>query len=387
MSGNIQFSPSTFIIDNDVTHFFKKSMQDDYKKKSSVAIEKGLKKVELCEKSHEMLSALFFELLADFGHARKDIAESHNIDDQNAFGERREPFSGHCTTCLDDVYKPFNTRVIKKFRLLLDPYGAQLESRTHEKIKVIENSIFQGHGSSFEVEIFDEDEVANLKNIEPFNFPEELSAENLEMRRKAFESFYNQNYDKATQIELYSHIKTLHKKYPYLQKSAYGRLVQNDENLKSFYALGTVRFTVDAKPTVVSQYLLWMHRDGITHPLSRMQRHTICTIIHQPSFLVEPTLKEVSLLFAKAILWDKEHLNKLKEYVGLFRAYFTHACCFCRGSASIGEYFETLLYGYHGFRLEYSNETLVDLEAFAAPLLSDFMANYMYAIRLKAISQ
>lgn len=393
MIREIQFSPSTFILDNDDTHLFSKSTQDDYRKKSAAAIGRALKKVEVCEKTQEKLSALFFELLTDFGAARKEINESHNTDDAKGFGVRRDGFFSEYSTCLDDVYKPYNARILKEFRELLDPYAEELENRTHEKIKVIAKDRFQELESSFEIEVFDEDEIAELNNIKPIIFPEgfpedlltakKLEPEKLEILRKAFEELYNCQYDKLTKVDLVNYIKILHKKYPYIQKRGWGRMIQNDGNIKSFYALATARFTVDGKSTSVSQYLVWLHRDGTMHPLDRMQWHTICTVIHQPTCLIDSTLKVASLFFAKAILWNRQEVKELKEYVGLLRAYFAHACCFERGSSAVGEYFETMLYHYQGFCLHYSNKKLVDLEAFTTPLLSQFMANYDSMIRLE----
>lgn len=392
MIREIQFSPSTFIIDNDDTHLFSKDVQADYRKRSALAIGRALKKVEMCEKSEEKLSDLFFEILGDFGAARKEIAELHNRGDAKGFGERRMSFRGDCSTPFDDVYKPYNERIVAEFKDLLEPYREELTKRVHEKIKFSVWNTAEGDTSSFEVEVFDEDEVtalSELTSIEtPKDFPDELlvakelDSENFEVLRRAYESLYDSQFEKATKIDLANYIRTLHQRYPYIRKGVWGDLRVNDANLKSFYALGTVRFTVNGKSTVVSQYLIWLHRDGKMHPLDRMRRHTISTVIHQPAFLINPTLKEVSRLFAKAILWNKQQVKELKEYVGLFRAYFTHACCFYRGSASIGEYFETLLYHYQGFRLQYSNKKLVDLEAFATPLLSEFLANYHSMVRI-----
>ncbi len=383
------------MIDRDDTKLFKGD-QADYRKKSGEAIGAAFKKLQACEKSEEKLRALFFELLQDFAVARRAIAEAHQTDDAHKFGIRRTGFFANYNTPMDDVYKPYNSRILLQFRKLLEPYQQELATSGHKKIKASQESSFREYGSSFEVEVFDESELAELTALEPIEFPDdfpvdllaeleakqELTPDKFETLRNAFELFYADQYNALSKVKLASYIHTLHKKYPYLQRGQWGQLIQNDGNLKSFYAIGTSRLTVGGKPTVASHYIVWLHRDGKNHPLARMQRHTISMIIHQPTFLIDPTLQEISKLFAKAVLLERKNRNELKEHIGLFRAYFAHAMPHWRGSAAIGEYFETLLYYCHGIEVEYSNRHMIDLEAFSTPLLADFITNYHHMIRL-----
>ncbi len=391
MIREIQFAPSTFMIDRDDTKMFQGD-QADYRKQSSIAIGEALKKVQVCEKTEEKLSALFFELLSDFGDARRNIALSHGTEGAKNFGKRREDLVGYFSTPLDDVYKVYNLPILRRFARALQPYAAELEKEDHKKIKVIEESVFKTYASSFEVEVFEASEVAKKNLISPplpDDFPEdlltemvngnELKPDKYELLRKALAVFYCAHQGDCTKDMLSYYVQLLHKRYPYITKAGWSGFITNDANLKSFYALGTLRLQVEEKPVVASYYLVWLHRDGKTPPLARMLQHTICTVIHQPTFLVQTTLQEVSKLFAKAVLSNNK---ELKDCIGLFRAYFTHPMPFNRGSAAVAEYFETLLYHYQGIQLTYNNNKMVDLEAFTTPLLADFMAEYDSMIKL-----
>lgn len=105
-------------------------------------------------------------------------------------------------------------------------------------------------------------------------------------------------------------------------------------------------------------------------------------LIHQDPFLVEETLPEIAKFFADAVLWDGKEIADLKEKIAKFRYLFAHTTPFSRGSASIAEWFEQILYQFHGFEVDYNNEVMIDLEAFSSPLWSDFIAKYPEMIRI-----
>ncbi len=394
----INFSPSTFIIDNDTFRVFSGN-QDDYKKKSSDAIFAALQKVKACEKTEDCLTTLFFEVLKDLAEARKAIAHSHQTEFAHCFGVRRDEAEyGRFHTCLHDVYQPYNKLILSHFSRLLG--STDIRNMKHEKIKVREEGGFQGCSSSFEIEVFDESEyfdvrqMLNDKDRYPADFPrhllykeEELQAEEKKALTKANQKFCENNPVKFTKLKVAILFRVLDKNFPLIEKckgsNLFYTLKENRENLKSFFALGTVRFMVDGKMMVVSEYLVWLYREAGMNPLVKMNNHTTAMVIHQDSFLIQPTLMEIARIFARAVLCDRNDVSELKNRVGVFRAYFSHTMPFIRGSSSVGEYFETLLYHFHGYRVAYNPKKLVDLEALTTPLLSTYMSNYSSMIELE----
>ena len=95
-------------------------------------------------------------------------------------------------------------------------------------------------------------------------------------------------------------------------------------------------------------------------------------IIHQSSDLSPQAINELSKLFEKAVRGES-----LVEAVARLRYKFSHSLLFNRGSAAIAEWFETLIYHYHGFEnFSYNSDKAVDLEALIEPNINLFLENY-----------
>jgi hypothetical protein len=155
-----------------------------------------------------------------------------------------------------------------------------------------------------------------------------------------------------------------------------------DENLKSFNVVATSRIKVNGKSYAASQYITWLYRDFQTDPLTRMKECSKVVIMHQDKFLVEETLKEISKIFAKIVLWDKKDPQELKETMAIFRRYFAHAMPKERGSAAEAEWYERMLYLSHDYLVTYNNKVMIDLEALTSTLDSNFVADYPAMIKL-----
>lgn len=102
-------------------------------------------------------------------------------------------------------------------------------------------------------------------------------------------------------------------------------------------------------------------------------------VVQQDPFDIEKTLRSVRAAFDKAMKWTSERPEEdLKIAMGLIRYQFAHAMPFKRGSAAIAEWLETAIYRYHGFdRFQQPCDRLLDLDAFTAFSLKEFMENYL----------
>ena len=76
-------------------------------------------------------------------------------------------------------------------------------------------------------------------------------------------------------------------------------------------------------------YLNFLTHNGVSpmefhEPVERMKGRSQIAILHQDVFLIEATLKNISQIFEKAVLWNSktEDLSILKDEVGLISLYF-----------------------------------------------------------------
>src|SRR5262249_5593987 len=119
-------------------------------------------------------------------------------------------------------------------------------------------------------------------------------------------------------------------------------------------------------------------------PVEHMTGRSIVAILHQDPFLIEFMLNDIAKIFKRIIEWNSADIKTLKEDIALFQYEFAHDMTFTRGSAAISEYFEMAFYEYHGFKLSYNDEKMVNLEALTSSL-KEFVQNYDSMIRLDKI--
>jgi hypothetical protein len=85
----------------------------------------------------------------------------------------------------------------------------------------------------------------------------------------------------------------------------------------------------------------------------------------------------ISTIFAKAVLWKPaEKLQQLKDLMTLHSYLSAHNHRDIRGTASETEVLERAIYRSHGIHAVHDPKKLVDLEAFANPMLSVFAKSY-----------
>jgi hypothetical protein len=165
-------------------------------------------------------------------------------------------------------------------------------------------------------------------------------------------------------------------------------LNENVDNRKSHWVLATSRLEIDGKMCALSQFLTYMHFDGIHDPVEKMKGRSPITIIHQDLFLIEGSLKNISQIFEKAVLWNSnnEDLSILIDEVGLIRYIFANSMCCINGSAAIGEWYQETLFNHHGYQaLQTEGDKACDLEALTATSLGGFMNVYRRMTHLEKL--
>ena len=182
--------------------------------------------------------------------------------------------------------------------------------------------------------------------------------------------------------------KTSFKDYKCLKISVLILRIRNDfpNELKSDWVFVTTRCEVDGKMYGLSQLCTWIYRDYKIDPIDNMTERSVISHIYQDPFLVEPMLDDIAKIFKWAIEWDGENIGDLKNRVALFRYEFAHTMPDERGSAAEAEWFERPIYLYHGYKVTYVPEKMVDLEGLTSSLKT-FVDNYDSMIQLEKITK
>lgn len=149
------------------------------------------------------------------------------------------------------------------------------------------------------------------------------------------------------------------------------------------YLVARVQIEINHKWYDLSKYVTHTYTNATFSPKKGLDNARIL-LIHQDASLINDTLQEISILFAKAMEWTQEKpLDDLTHLVGLIQFLFAHSTPYARGSASIGERLGEILYGFHKLRCQYNSDTMIDLEALTAPLLYKFIENrYVFSLAL-----
>ncbi len=323
--------------------------------------------------SRVSLTELFFAVLERFGHERKAIAIKTGSINAESFGLRRdgeEGFGKNAMNCtiLIEKYEEYGVKMCTLLQNILTEMPHDFKS--FKNTSCYKESICCGRKSSFELEVLDKKPVDELWVKPPS--PErlgEICPENVGLKGK-MELLKHREPAVYTQTKMHLFLKAINQAFLY---------TNSEYNLKSHWVLAKSRCEIDGKMYALSQYLTYMCFTDSTDPVKRMTGRSKVTIIHQDPFLIESTLKEISKIFEKAVRWDSktEELSVLKERVGLFRYLFAQSTPFNRGSAAIGEWFQDVIYNFHGYTAVQSfTDKAWDLEALTARSLGDFMGVY-----------
>jgi hypothetical protein len=397
------FSPCNFITDRDPQKFG--GQQFDYVEKSEAAILKVVADIRTGIKTQRPLTQVFQEALNFFATTRHELAVQHGTTSAHDFGQRRiDSLNDVPYTVMTKEYQSFNEKILTYLSQILSG-SIPIKGNLTQK-KFFAETTCLGRKCSFEATLYETKDIHEHEwdNQFPSFMPQSLATlspvpgadsvrEDSFSRTEEEKTIVIKVKEELKKIKAHAPLFYIHGKIEYMLRaitSAFPppkelmdpstgaiHLCGNPFFLKSIYVLGKVRIEIDKKMYALSEYLTWTYQDHTTDPVERM-KHSTVVIIHQDEFLIEPTVKEISSIFEKAILWNKEKdsIETLKKEVALIRYLFAHSMPYSRGSAAIGEWIEKSVYSYHNFSCEHKSTTMGDLEAFAAPLFSSFLEKY-----------
>ncbi len=365
------------------------SQQDDYLKRSLDNIKYGVSLVKDGWHNQEELEKIFFVLLDVFGKSRAKIAKDHGSQNAKLFGNRRDINSKNEIHCffMDATYESYNAPILSfllnKMKLLQNSNALTCNK------KIVSKDAYQGVKTSFEIEVLDCNELKNRKwdqltLDEILTFPcssalkalyireslEDLCDTELAVKVREMRKFKNEHPELYKRKNMTIAIKLLEEAY--LEAGEFQKLV-----------FATARLTIDEKHYATTQYVTWGIENPLIDPLSLMKKNCKVMVVNQDIYLVEVLLKDIAKIFKETILWDKQDLTMLKNKVAMFRFKFAHAMPFERGSAAISEWFEHLIYVFHGIQCKYKNGGSIDLAAYANPFFSDFFKIYDSMVELQ----
>lgn len=336
------------------------------------------------------IEILFHDILSTLASDRQDLATSHETEEANLFGLRRdqEDFAvsfGTMLTPIGGAYHEYNQQWLPRIQEQLrkiNPHSGLFQ-------KITQRFAFGeclDRKDSMELLIFKDSELTflefdysdYLRLCELSKVPVQVSRENYSQvdlsrlckDRHAMERLKKASLKDYTLLKLKTTARRLRQLFP--------------KSFRSHWSLVTMRLSVNGTIRPLSQYITWMCVDPMKDAIDRMTRESITMIIHQDPFLIKDMLQDVARVFKEAILWNPntDDVKTLKDRVALITYELSHAMPFYRGSAAIAEWIEMAIYQYHGFTLRYLPEKLVNLEALTLPL-HEFMQKYDSLIELR----
>lgn len=152
---------------------------------------------------------------------------------------------------------------------------------------------------------------------------------------------------------------------------------------KSFYVVTTPRLEMNGGLVALSKLITFGYCSGQGDLAETMKTNSRVMVVHQDRFLIEQTLELAKSFFLKALTWNSSKPKKsLIESVGMVRYLLAHTMPFKRGSATIAEWVEQILYKTHEFSVEFEKPIKVDLVALTTFRAEEFMAEYQGSVHL-----
>jgi len=401
-------SPTSYITERSPGKYG--GMQKDYAFQSKRAIEAAKIQISIGVSEGKDITALFHEVLHELASARQRIAADHRTKFSECFGRKRDlspspedlargvkaQFIGAFTLLTGKEYSEYNSLFLDRLRLVLNTLKHDIRGfseTTYEETKKV-----LGLVNKFSAEVLTGESLLRLgaiPTIEELNAAITIEGDkpiniiDFTNSREAMLSLKSSAPDLYKRLRMSHYLRALAIECPSPNqiRTDSGEIILegNPGNLKSMYVLATNRLELDGKLYAMSQYLTWMYCNYSQDPVDRMVKHSKVMVIHQDTFLIETTLKNIAKIFKESVLWnrDKESLVDLKNKVALLRYEFAHNMPFIRGSAAIAEWLEAAIYHYHGFtEFHHSKTSLSDLEALTSLTLEDFMKRYDRTIAL-----
>ncbi len=375
--------------------------QDKYLRRSSAIILQAKVKIREALKNRQNLATFFPQLLEFLAKERRQMAFDFKTPYAKEFGARRD-IEGHA----DVSYTYFSGGYLEYGNRILDYLREKLSTLEQDKTQFIQKLYYAeenclGRRTSVEIEVMDKQDIKKKGLCERFDvnempaeFPQELlnkkpQNEEEEIRLfRALRLLREERPDQYFKMRTNALMMNLMRDYPSPVKAGQGdgilKWVGDPRHLKSTYVQMTASFEIQGKMLPIFQYFTWAYRDPENPEedlLERMQRCSTLMVVHQHEAWIQEAVCDMAGVFEKAILWDGKDLSELKKQLALLR--YEMACMpFSRGSAAIAEWLEASIFEAHGLRYEVDPHRMVDLEAYANPLFSDFLKVYNSMVTL-----
>lgn len=373
-----------------------------YKKSISRAkkvIEQTVTQITKALEEQRDLEALFFEVLAKLGEERNCIALDHCEVKGEEFGLRRDkgPKWKGFNTCtpLDERYEQYSQNALKYIaKVVKEMPPSAKETKLQEmqqevKFEIIDSgTVKKEPWSTLKPDLLWERLQILLGPSLPKEAKPEPKAQLYEViwhDKEASRLFKEKDPALYECVKYWITMRELQVRSPKLEPLPsfdHQPIPQNSDKRKvcnpvPYFLLVKIRIEIEGKPYDLSQYLIWLYGTLGEDSASRIQLCSKVMILHQDPFLIEPTLKEIAKIFAKALQWDRKDQRELLHQMALMRYLFAHAMPFSRGSSAIGEWMEVAMFRTLGFsKFDYNLDRHIDLEALSSISLSQYTKKY-----------
>lgn len=404
-----------FIISQDPGRFG--GQQEDYLRRANSAIEDAAAKICVCRQTKGDLKEHFHVLIRQLSLTRAQIAKDHHTQDAERFGFRRDAYYPGCrsTLGLGGVYEKYNRKLLTLFSTYLKSMESNgifvkkelvITDKCDERISKLQIRILnlqdiEDQGYTKDPQDYLPDDLKDVEKLIGMDLnAKEIGKYHQKFRRfkkEAAQDYRTRKIACVIQIinspeycpspeSLGLSVQTVRAHYPKeVSKVVLG-------NRKSMYVHVLLRTEVDGDLYAMTDYITWMYEKKQWvqykcpehHPIKRMTERSKVMLLHQDEYLIEKTLEEIAKVFERAAMWDRnsQDLQALKDIMALFCYLSAHNIRDVRGSAAETEWLECAIYESLKVEAKYDKERMVDLEAFANPLFSQFKKAYCEMVEL-----
>lgn len=372
----------TYMITKDKERFFH---QEDYLQKAREIIEMGQSLIKASSPGSER--ELFFSLLSYFSKARASLAKDHHIENAEDFGIRRDQRErGAHAILLKDPYEECGKQVLSWMKKTLLEEMVQIQASG--KLKIIKESHavrerFLECESGLYFELF------TPKQVDEWNrFPQKSNLETyipIEILQKKEKG---EPLSKKEQRLINQAIKKIRTLYPDYEESHDMSFVLDlmDRESASHINPGDcylIRATNSLKMKgnihFLTKYNVLLPQEGSLDVMEKLG----VVLLHQDVSFIQETLDEAAGIFQNIMKWDGKNLSVLQDQMALLTYLLVHNMRDTRGSAAENEWLTHSIYGALDVKISEDPNKLPDLEAFAHPLLFDFVNAYKNMVKLE----
>ncbi|MES2199460.1 MAG: hypothetical protein V4489_04765 [Chlamydiota bacterium] len=376
--------------------------QQDYLNRSRQVISSTVKM--MTDVRHENSHEAFFQILSFLSAERHAIAVAHQTEGADEFGSRRDLEKERFVYTLslggayDQCGKSITDWMARGFSAISDQFP---------DIKPTRKGAYQqqvdclGYKSRLLFEICDAPELSKWRNVKRAIilkcFPKEtanflldklnkeipFSEEELKMYKEAKALCCKEDLEIRSHVDMLEVLTIIEKrvKNPEMLSTLPPKLEYHAFFLRATASIG---MNDAIQPLTTYNALAYIKKNRLLDGSDPICMR--CPILlHQPPELIQTTLEESAKVFQKIMDWDGNDLNSLQEQMGLLTYLLVHNMRDVRGSAAETEWFTHAIYEALGVLVTTNEAYLQDLEAFAHPLLPDFIDRYkmLYSLKLR----